>query len=54
MNATKATYIDANEHKNQAREQLVYLAKGHVPVLLQQLQHLATQPNENKVNNNKH
>ena len=42
-------YFNANEHKNQAREQLVYLAKGHVPVLLQQLQYLATEPNESKV-----
>jgi hypothetical protein len=32
--------MNANEHKNQAREQLVYLTKGHVPVLLQQLQYL--------------
>jgi len=49
MNATRAMYFNANEHKNQAREQLVYLAKGHVPVLLQQLQYLATEPNESKV-----
>jgi hypothetical protein len=46
--ATKA--INANEFNNQTREQLVYLAKGHVSVLLQQLQYLATEANESKVN----